>query len=931
MTTPTADEIIATSTDRRREIRARHDNGLDFAEVHENRRELVLMFLQAAPQRIEPANVRIDGPAGQPALAVTSVRRATNPDPRLRDHLVAQLSHAGGEGLYRITMVEAAPDGRPGTAALRGLDPRFTGCTVRFDVDEPTAAPPSRGPAPTSPSATAPSYLARDYQALRQLLLDGLTKDVPGLTERHVPDVVVALVELFAFLGDDLSYYQDAVATEAYLETARRRTSIRRHARLVGYPFHEGCHARVWIDIQVRSDCELALSDVSFGSETPAGAVVFSPLHAALPPPYTAGETARTQHPRGAAVPLLVAHNQIELWSWGERDSYLPIGATEATLAEPEGHHGPRALRLQPGDLVMFEETVGADGGTPDETHRHTVRLTRVEPATDPLFGRALLEIGWDELDALPFQLPVTTGACAPESVTLASVARANLVLAGQGRRITDRDLDPHATTLHQPDLTWSCPYPDLDHIALHQATLLNDLYRSWRERTTRAQRRARRGVPLNEHERAQLERQFGTDVVAQVGLAGDDECDPTEQAERDAVALWILLARAEDLLEHRIHRLPVLSRLAAASGPLSGPLLAEVRADWGEEVTCGLDAHHPAAWGAAAHATTQDPRRAAPLLRLADAAASDVAPPTSWEVTTGLVDAEPQSARVVVEMQDDRTAALRFNPATEPHAGLVASYLVGNGAPGNVAAETITSHFGGPAAITSVRNPLPATGGRDPQSLEDAKRALPGSQLDHQARALTPADYVRIASAVAGVRNAAAVSSWNAGRITMRVAVQPELGQDPTRALRTRVRHALVTARRIGEDVSVTAPDYCPIVVKLVVELDAYAVRDVVGAEIGALLSSGALLDGRPAFFSPSRNGFGDALHRSALVAAVQEISGVTSVSVAALAFLRPNPGTTVQAGSTLQVSPTAIIRCDNDPAAPENGHAELILMGGR
>jgi hypothetical protein len=45
----------------------------------------------------------------------------------------------------------------------------------------------------------------------------------------------VALVETLAYVGDHLSYTQDAVATEAYLGTARRRTSLRRHARLLDY------------------------------------------------------------------------------------------------------------------------------------------------------------------------------------------------------------------------------------------------------------------------------------------------------------------------------------------------------------------------------------------------------------------------------------------------------------------------------------------------------------------------------------------------------------------------------------------------------------------------------------------------------------------------------------------------------------------------
>ena len=36
---------------------------------------------------------------------------------------------------------------------------------------------------------------------------------------------------VFAYTADYLSYYQDAVATEAYLDTARQRISVRRHVR----------------------------------------------------------------------------------------------------------------------------------------------------------------------------------------------------------------------------------------------------------------------------------------------------------------------------------------------------------------------------------------------------------------------------------------------------------------------------------------------------------------------------------------------------------------------------------------------------------------------------------------------------------------------------------------------------------------------------
>ena len=84
------------------------------------------------------------------------------------------------------------------------------------------------------------NYLAKDYASFQQLILDRLALIMPGWTERHAPDLWLALIEILAYVGDYLSYYQDAVATEAYLATARRRVSVRRHARLVDYPAARG-------------------------------------------------------------------------------------------------------------------------------------------------------------------------------------------------------------------------------------------------------------------------------------------------------------------------------------------------------------------------------------------------------------------------------------------------------------------------------------------------------------------------------------------------------------------------------------------------------------------------------------------------------------------------------------------------------------------
>ena len=109
------------------------------------------------------------------------------------------------------------------------------------------------------------NYLARDYASFRRVMLDRLTQLMPGWSERSAADTGVALVELLAYVGDLLSYRQDAAATEAYLGTARKRISLRRHALLVDYAMHDGCNARTWIQLQVTTpNLTLLQADTQF-------------------------------------------------------------------------------------------------------------------------------------------------------------------------------------------------------------------------------------------------------------------------------------------------------------------------------------------------------------------------------------------------------------------------------------------------------------------------------------------------------------------------------------------------------------------------------------------------------------------------------------------------------------------------------------------
>jgi predicted phage baseplate assembly protein len=84
------------------------------------------------------------------------------------------------------------------------------------------------------------------------------------------------------------------------------------------------------------------------------------------------------------------------------------------------------------------------------------------------------------------------------------------------------------------------------------------------------------------------------------------------------------------------------------------------------------------------------------------------------------------------------------------------ASYRVGIGSAGNVAAAAITTLVDRPVGVSGVTNPRPATGGQDPQSVEDIRTNAPLSVLT-LGRAVSLTDYQNFAATFAGIAKASA------------------------------------------------------------------------------------------------------------------------------------------------------------------------------
>ncbi len=407
---------------------------------------------------LKPENVLIEGGQRIKNIVVTEVKH-TPPSKTLE----IRLDRSGDFSPYRLRFIKR----KNTTAPPENIDSRLAcvqfsfkvECPSDFDCASRTECP---GPARKEPAI---NYLAKDYASFRQLVLDRMAAIIPDWQDRNAADMGMVLVELLAYVGDHLSYQQDATMTEAYLGTARRRISLRRHARLMDYRISEGHNARTWVHLTVRKDSgELPkgttlLTRTSF-TEKKLGS---KDKESAIDEAAFVFET--TTSLRG----LFVKHNEIKFYTWSDRSCCLPRGATSATL---RGHYP----NLQAGDFLLLEEAKGPKNGNPADANperRHIVRLKEVRafkvvdgadvPLDDPVEKQEITEITWFEDDRLPFPLCVSAVVASQsadgnqeEYQDDISVVRGNMVPADHGCTVdwSDRSED------------WPVPEPSMYYAA---------------------------------------------------------------------------------------------------------------------------------------------------------------------------------------------------------------------------------------------------------------------------------------------------------------------------------------------------------------------------------------------------------------------------------------------------------------------------------
>jgi predicted phage baseplate assembly protein len=926
-------QLTCGDSRRRADARAHGLNGIDSVTVSDDQRTLAVVLFGKAPPGLTAANFRIDG--GR-QVTVTGVQPCPEQDPDLPDCLQLSVDRPGDFSCYRLCVVATDPSGQPGSEPYDGFDVRSFCADFSFKQNCSSLGDCAPQCAAAGAGALEPviDYLARDYASLRQALLDRLSLTLPDWTERHLPDIGITLVELLSYAGDQLNYRLDAVGTEAYLDTARLRTSVRRHARLVDYRMHDGCAARAYVCLTASGTMTMPAGDFRFS----AGTEIFEPLVA-------------------EDVTLYEPHNQIDLWTWGDSDCCLEAGATSATLMD-EG------LQITAGDLLVFEEICGAVTGLAadaDRTHRQVVRLTSVTPGRDVLYDQALLQVAWDRADALTFPLCVRARGGPDCTDLVVGVARGNVVLVEHGASNDWCGGTPEAdsnwpsappTAAGCPSrCIWGCPvdgpvdvpgYPPVrfrPSITVGRSPVTQHVIFPEPHRVAEAQAAALAGISARARDRigamtgqgalssddlAYLTTLFGADVLARYPLGGNP-----------AAALRLLLGRFDLLLAGKLARLEDLCHRARAGYVLTADDQGqEIDWAWGTGAGQVIDPARAALRGPAAAALRPDPRDALPEVRVTFGLDTT----NIWLPRRDLLGCGPTDRCFVGETDDDQVLTLRFGDGRNglaPPPGVTPTLYsrTGNGAEGNVGAEAIdTVSFCAThgSTITAVRNPLPAAGGTDPEPVAIVRQRAPRAFGQDLRRAITAADYAEIAGRPSGVQRAGAQLRWTGSWYEAQVAIDALGAEAAPRWLLDDERHLLDRYRRVGHDVRVVAAVTVPVEMMLCVQVQPDYIAGHVRSAVLQLLGAGVRPDGTLGMFHPDNLTFGTSIRVSVIVAAVAAVPGVTGVAVTVLKRqFAPDEG--AAAAGVLAFAPDEIPQLDNDPAHPDHGLLTLTIGGGR
>lgn len=265
-------------------------------------------------------------------------------------------------------------------------------------------------PRGNSPGLAAVSYRVGTWSSFNESMRARLSSsDYPALATlktRDTDDFTVALLDASAVVLDVLSFYQERLANEAYLRTARQPRSLTELSRLIGYQPSPGVSASTYVAFTLKATPGRAPDPTTAPITIPQGSQVQS-----VPPQ---GQTAQTFE-TAADIPAKADWNALPVQT---SLPWVAPGNLGSSSAPGPGsvYLDGTTTQLQPGDSLLIlgvNREIWADQGQSTPSGQWgVVVLNQVRVDT----VRNLTYVAWDA--PLEVMVPTTTytSAIAPQN-----------------------------------------------------------------------------------------------------------------------------------------------------------------------------------------------------------------------------------------------------------------------------------------------------------------------------------------------------------------------------------------------------------------------------------------------------------------------------------------------------------------------------------
>jgi uncharacterized phage protein gp47/JayE len=263
------------------------------------------------------------------------------------------------------------------------------------------------------------------------------------------------------------------------------------------------------------------------------------------------------------------------------------------------------------------------------------------------------------------------------------------------------------------------------------------------------------------------------------------------------------------------------------------------------------------------------------------------------------------------------------FNGARPPSGinNIHARYRKGLGTSGNLPSGALQLLVDSLPGVQKVTNPLPSAGGEDPDNIAQIRRRVPAS-LRTFGRAISTPDYAALALSYPGIGKSSA--SWiTQDPVTMVSLARPYV-QLTVAAVNGSSIQGTVFANKLrlflderrDSNIPLRIQDFASVLIQVAVEvdIDSHAPQQATFSRVQAALNPGLNPDGSLGFFAFERLDFGQSIYLSALYAGLQAIPGVDDVTVTTLRRTGEPPSTVPH---DIDIQPDEIVMIDPTPGS--------------